>query len=74
MAARCIAALAKLGHWPAQAEELHDRSVLPDDAYEILRAICRAKAGDPALAWPGCASCSPLRAGRGRAHGAYRAA
>ena len=46
MAARCIAALAELGHWPAHAEELHDRSVLPDDAYEILRAICRAKAGE----------------------------
>jgi hypothetical protein len=46
MAARCIAALAKLGHWPAQADELRDRSLLPEDGYEILRAIYRVKAGE----------------------------
>jgi hypothetical protein len=46
MAARCVAALAKLGQWPARAEEMRDRSVFPEDAYEMLRAIYRVKTGE----------------------------
>ena len=39
----CIAALARLGVWPARADELLDRSVLPPDAAAILRAIYLAR-------------------------------
>ena len=46
MAGRCIAALAKLGHWPPEADQLRDRHVLPGDTYEILRAICRFRTGE----------------------------
>jgi len=46
MAGRCVAALARLGHWPSEADELHDRHVLPDDTYEILRAIWRFRTGE----------------------------
>jgi len=41
----CIAALARLGVWPARADELLDRSVLPPDAAAILRAIYLARSG-----------------------------
>jgi hypothetical protein len=41
----CIAALARLGVWPAQADELLARSVLPADAGAILRAIHLARSG-----------------------------
>jgi hypothetical protein len=46
MAARNIAALAKLGIWPAQADELRAGSLLPADTYEMLKAIYRAGSGD----------------------------
>ena len=48
IAVQAIAALARLGQWPQQAEEMHDRGVLPDDAYQMLRAIWQYHAGDPA--------------------------
>ena len=37
MAARNIAALAKLGIWPAQADELRARSLIPADTYDMLQ-------------------------------------
>lgn len=49
MAARNIAALVKLGVWPAQADELRDRSLLPADTYEMLKAIYRARSGERAI-------------------------
>jgi hypothetical protein len=49
MAARCATALARLGVWAPQADELHARSILPDAEYETLRAVCRAEAGEPDL-------------------------
>jgi hypothetical protein len=49
IAVQTIAALASLGRWPQQAEEMHDRGVLPDDAYQMLRAICQYRAGDPVM-------------------------
>ena len=49
LAVQATAALAKLGHWPQQAEEMHDRGVLPEDAYRMLRAIWEYHAGDPAM-------------------------
>ena len=49
MAARNIAALVKLGTWPAQADELRARSLLPADTYEILKAIYRARSGDTVI-------------------------
>jgi hypothetical protein len=45
MTARCAAALARLGTWPKQADELRARSVLPEAEYETLKAVCRAEAG-----------------------------
>jgi Domain of unknown function (DUF4365) len=47
MAARNVAALAKLGIWPAQADELRARSLIPADTYDMLRAIYRARSEDP---------------------------
>jgi hypothetical protein len=47
MIARCVASLARLGVWPPQADELRDRSVLPADEYEALKAVCHARAGEP---------------------------
>lgn len=49
MAARSVAALVKLGVWPAQADELRDRALLPADTYEMLKAIYRARSGEPAI-------------------------
>ena len=49
IAMQTIAALARLGQWPRQAEEMHDRGVLPGDAYQMLRAICQYHAGDPVM-------------------------
>jgi len=49
MAVQSIAALARLGQWPQQAEKMHDRGVLPEDAYQLLRAIWQYHAGDPAV-------------------------
>jgi hypothetical protein len=49
MAGRNIAALVKLGVWPAQADELRDRALLPADTYEMLKAIYRARSGEPAI-------------------------
>jgi Domain of unknown function (DUF4365) len=66
MAAWCVISLARLGHWPAKAEEMHDRSILPDDAYEVLRAIWWCNCGDPALGLAtlrGLAETSALAAG-----------
>src|SRR5260370_31315901 len=47
MAARRIAVLARLGVWPAEADELRGRSVLPADLYDTLKAVCRARSGEP---------------------------
>ena len=47
MTARCAAALARLGVWPPQADELRARSVLPETEYEALKAVCRAEVGEP---------------------------
>jgi len=49
LAVQATAALARLGHWPPQAEEMHDHGVLPDDAYQLLRAIWEYHAGDPMM-------------------------
>jgi hypothetical protein len=49
LAVQATAALVKLGHWPQQAEDMHDRGMLPEDAYRMLRAIWEYHAGDPAL-------------------------
>jgi hypothetical protein len=49
MAARNVAALVKLGVWPAKADELRDRSLLPADTYEMLRAIYRVRSGEPSI-------------------------
>jgi hypothetical protein len=49
MTARCAAALARLGTWAPQADELRARSVLPEAEYETLKAVCRAEAGQPDL-------------------------
>ncbi len=46
MAARCIAALVKVGCWPPEADKMRARSVLPEDSYEILRAVYRARTED----------------------------
>jgi hypothetical protein len=53
MTARCAAALARLGVWPPQADELRARSVLPVDEYDALKAVCRAESGEPnvGIAW-----------------------
>jgi Domain of unknown function (DUF4365) len=47
MTARCVAALARLGVWPPQADELRGRSVLPASEYDALKAVCRARSGEP---------------------------
>lgn len=39
--------LARLGVWPSQADELRGRSVLPADLYDTLKAVCRARSGEP---------------------------
>ena len=49
LAVQATAALAKLGHWPQQAEDMHDRGMLPEDAYQMLRAIWEYHAGDPVM-------------------------
>jgi hypothetical protein len=41
----CVAALARLGVWPPQAEELLARAVLPPDAAATLRAVHLARSG-----------------------------
>jgi hypothetical protein len=46
LAVEAIAALARLGQWPRQADDMHDRGMLPDDAYQLLRAVCHYYAGD----------------------------
>lgn len=46
MTARCAAALARLGVWPPQADDLRVRSLLPEAEYEALKAVCRAEAGE----------------------------
>ncbi len=46
MATRCIARLTQQGVWPAQVEDLHDRSVLPDHAFEAFRAMQRGYSGE----------------------------
>lgn len=46
MASRCAAALARLGTWPPQADDLRARSILPEAEYQALRAVCRAEAGE----------------------------
>lgn len=49
MAAKCIAALARLGVWPPQADELRARSVLPADHYDTLQAVYHARSGEPGI-------------------------
>jgi hypothetical protein len=49
MAGRNIAALVKLGNWPAQADEMRARSLLPADTYEMLKAIYRTRSGDTVI-------------------------
>jgi hypothetical protein len=49
IAVQTIAALAGLGQWPQQAEELHDHGILPDDGYQMLRAIWQYHAGEPVM-------------------------
>lgn len=49
----CVAALARLGVWPARADELLARAVLPPDAAATLRAVHLARSGHRAegLTW-----------------------
>jgi hypothetical protein len=47
MAATCVAALVRLGVWSPKADELRARSVLPADHYDTLRAVYRARSGEP---------------------------
>ena len=49
IAVQTIAALAGLGQWPQQAEELHDHGVLPEDGYQLFRAIWRYHSGEPVM-------------------------
>ena len=42
MAARCVMHLARLGIWTEQAQDLIDRSILPDDEAELLRVLARS--------------------------------
>ena len=49
MTARCAAALARLGTWPPQADELRARSILPEAEYQALKAVCRAEAGETGI-------------------------
>ena len=44
----CVAALARLGAWPARADELLARAVLPPDAAATLRAVHLARSGHQA--------------------------
>jgi len=44
-AVTCVAALARLGVWPARADELLARAVLPPDTAAILRAVHLARSG-----------------------------
>jgi len=44
-AVTCVAALARLGVWPPQAEELLSRAVLPPDTAAALRAVHLARFG-----------------------------
>lgn len=46
LAARCISRLAQLGLWPARADDMRSRSVLPQVTYDTLRAVYRASSGD----------------------------
>ena len=41
----CVAALARLGVWPARADELLARGILPPDAVAILRAVHLTRSG-----------------------------
>jgi hypothetical protein len=41
----CVAALARLGVWPARADDLLARAVLPPDAAATLRAVHLARSG-----------------------------
>ena len=66
MAGRNIAALVKLGAWPAQADALRARGLLPADTYEMLKAIYRARSGDISI---GIARLRELAAGS--AHAAF---
>ncbi len=44
----CVAALARLGVWPARADDLLARAVLPSDAAATLRAVHLARSGHQA--------------------------
>jgi hypothetical protein len=46
MVVRCARRLASLGAWSQKLDHMHARSVLPEDIYETLRAVCRACAGE----------------------------
>jgi tetratricopeptide (TPR) repeat protein len=45
LAARCVSRLAHLGHWAPQADELRERSVLPIEVFETLRAVHQVEVG-----------------------------
>ena len=45
MAARAVSRLAALGVWPPQADDLRKRSILPQQTYDVLRAVYRARSG-----------------------------
>ncbi len=47
MMVRVLGKLTHLGVWPAQADDLRRRSVLPEVEYEVLEAVYRAQSGDP---------------------------
>ena len=49
MAVRVVAALVRLGVWPPEADDLHQRAVLPDETYRILTACYQARSGDRVL-------------------------
>ena len=53
----CIISLARLGQLAGEAEEMHDRGIVPDDAYAVLKAVCQCNSGDAAPR-PGQAPCA----------------
>jgi len=55
----CVAALARLRVWPARADDLLARAVLPPDAAATLRAVHLAAPEARPRDWPGCATLPP---------------
>lgn len=46
MAVRCISRLVNKGVWPPQADELYERSIIPQDMAEMFKAVHQAKSGE----------------------------